>query len=125
MAITAILLPFAILLEVKDSSSLLSVNVTRLPKNDKFTNPNQTAVNDCLASGQGSYHLDTCKTFNSTDTRSTCFSSCCERCWCRTSHPTYLADLGKCVNLSELNSDVFGQGSNGRSSIRVDRAQIR
>ena len=116
--VCVLLLSLAIPLLAQIVSGLVSVNVTRLLKNDKFTNPNQTAVNNCRASGQG-YSYDTCKTFDSKDTRAACtsLSGCCESCQCGTGYPTYLAHLGKCVSLTELNWDVFGQGSNGRSGI--------
>lgn len=115
MKTIAILLLLVILLVAEGASSLPSVNVTRVLRNDKFTNPNQTAVEDCIR-GHASQYVDTCKSYDSiADTRALCYSACCENCWCRSAYPTYLAHLGKCANLSELNLDVFGQGSNGRS----------
>ena len=107
-----------VLLVVQNVSGWLGTNVTRVEKNDKFTNPNRTAVGDCRASGQSSL-LDTCKTFASTNTRAVCssFSSCCESCQCGSAYSTYLPHLRKCVNLAELTSDVFGQGSSGKSSV--------
>lgn len=100
-------------------NTVSSVNVTRLQKNDKFSNPNHTAVSSCLASGQLTSFVDSCKTFNSTDTRAKCSSSsiCCQSCQCEKDYPIYLVHLGKCVNLVELNSEVFGPGSTGRSSL--------
>ncbi len=112
------LLALAMLLLSAKVNSFSSVNVTRLQQNDKFTNPNHTAVSKCLASGQPSYFADSCKTFRSTDTRAKCLSSnsCCGSCECEDDYPIYLLHLGKCVNLQELNSDAFGQGSTGMSS---------
>ena len=106
----------AILIAVEIVSGLASVNVTRLAS-DTFTNPNRTAVGKCRSSSQGSSFQDTCKRFDSTDTRALCSShvQCCELCECQTGYPTYLPHLGKCLSLSELNVVVFGQGSNGRS----------
>lgn len=100
-------------------NSVSSVNVTRLQNNDKFSNPNNTAVSSCLASGQPTSFVDSCKTFYSTDTRAKCSSSsiCCVSCQCEKDYPIYLVHLGKCVNLVELNSGVFGPGSTGRSSL--------
>lgn len=118
MKTTITLLAVAILLLSAKVNSFSSVNVTRLQKNDKFTNPNHTAVSNCLAGGQSSSSVDSCKTFHSTDTRAKCSSSntCCASCQCEDDYPIYLVHLGKCVNLQELNSDVFGQGSTGMSS---------
>ena len=98
------------------ASTLLSTNVTRIQRKDKFTNPNRTAVKACLASGMPSSFLDSCDSVN---TQAECRNSrdCCESCQCKVGYPTYLAHLGKCVSLSELNSDVFGHGSIGRSFI--------
>lgn len=112
------LLTLALLVFTGIVSGLARVNVTRLLSNDKFTNPNQTAVNKCRSSGQGSSYLDICKRFDSTDTRAVCSSpgSCCEMCQCEANYATYLPHLGKCVSVSELNWDVFGQGSNGKLS---------
>lgn len=106
-----------ILIAVEIVSGSVSVNVTRLAKGDIFTNPNRTAVRKCHSSGQGSSYQETCKRFYLTDTRALCSSrvQCCELCECETGYPTYLPHVGKCVSLSELNADVFGQGSNGRS----------
>ena len=108
-----------VLLSEMVNSAVSSVNVTRLQKNDKFSNPNNTAVSSCLASGQPTLFVDSCKTFYSTDTRAKCSPSsiCCQSCQCEKDYPTYLFHLGKCVNLVELNSDVFGPGSTGRSSL--------
>ena len=101
------------------ASALLSTNITRIQSKDKFTNPNRTAVKVCLASGMSSSFPDSCVKFDSVNTQAECWNSrdCCESCQCKVGYPTYLAHLGKCVSLSELNSDVFGQGSIGRSLI--------
>ena len=101
------------------ASALLSTNITRIQSKDKFTNPNRTAVKACLASGKPSSFLDSCVKFDSVNTQAECWNSrdCCESCQCKVGYPTYLAHLGKCVSLSELNSDVFGHGSIGRSLI--------
>ena len=101
------------------ASALLSTNITRIQSKDKFTNPNRTAVKVCLASGMSSSFPDSCVKFDSVNTQAECWNSrdCCESCHCKVGYPTYLAHLGKCVNLSELNSDVFGHGSIGRSLI--------
>lgn len=101
------------------ASALLSTNVTRIQNKDKFTNPNRTAVKACLASGKSSSFPDSCVKFDSVNTQAECWTSrdCCESCRCKVGYPTYLAHLGKCVSLSELNSDVFGHGSTGRSLI--------
>ena len=114
-----LLLTLALLVFAEIVSSLAGVNVTRLLSNDKFTNPNQTAVNKCRSGGQGSSYLDVCKRFESTDTRAVCLASsgsCCEMCQCEENYATYLPHLGKCVSVSELNLDVFGQGSIGKLS---------
>ena len=113
-----LLLTLALLVLAEIVSGLARVNVTRLLSNDKFTNPNQTAVNKCRSSGQGSSYLDICKRFDSTNTRAVCSSpgSCCEICQCEPNYATYLPHLGKCVSVSKLNLDVFGQGSNGKLS---------
>ncbi|XP_078384670.1 uncharacterized protein LOC144667151 isoform X2 [Oculina patagonica] len=115
METTMTLLALAMLLLSAKVNSFSSVNVTRLQQNDKFTNPNHTAVSKCLASGQPSSFADSCKKFRSTDTRAKCLSSnsCCGSCECKDDYPIYLVHLGKCVNLQELNSDAFGQGSTG------------
>ena len=113
-----LLLPLALLVFAEIVSGLAQVNVTRLLSNDKFTNPNRTAVENCLSSGRGSSYPDICKRFDSADTRAVCSSlgSCCDMCRCEANHAIYLPHLGKCVSVSELNSDVFGQGSNGKLS---------
>ena len=119
MKATTSLLALAIVFLSEKVNSISSVNVTRLQDKDKFTNPNHTAVSSCLVSGHTSSFVDSCKTFYSTDTRAKCASSsnCCGSCQCDKDYPIYLAHLGKCVNLVELNSDVFGPGSTGRSSL--------
>ena len=101
------------------ASALLSTNITRIQSKDKFTNPNRTAVKVCLASGMSSSFPDSCVKFDSVNTQAECWNSrdCCESCQCKVGYPTYLAHLGKCVSLSEINSDVFGHGSIGRSLI--------
>ena len=105
-----------IILVLSENVDCLIVNVTRLEKNDKFTNPNCTAVSNCIAGGQSSY-FDSCRNFRSVDTRGNCSDSkpCCQWCQCKSDHPIYLFHLGKCVNLQELNTDNFGPGSIGRS----------
>jgi len=117
--VTTSLLAVVVVLLSGKVNSVSSVNVTRLQNNDRFTNPNHTAVSSCLASCLSSSFVDSCKTFQSTDTRAKCSSSscCCGSCQCEKDYPIYLAHLGKCVNLVELNSDVFGLGSTGRSSL--------
>ena len=102
------------------ASALLSTNITRIRSKDKFTNPNRTAVKVCLASGMSSSFPDSCVKFDSVNTQAECWNNsrdCCESCQCKEGYPTYLAHLGKCVSLSELNSDVFGHGSIGTSLI--------
>lgn len=101
------------------ASALLSTNITRTQGKDKFTNPNRTAVKACLASGMSSSFPDSCVKFDSVNTQAECWNSrdCCKSCQCKEGYPTYLAHLGKCVSLSELNSDVFGHGSIGTSLI--------
>ena len=118
MKVATSLLAGVIVLLSGKMNSASSVNVTRLQNNDRFTNPNHTAVSSCLAGGLLSSFVDSCKTFHSTDSRAKCSSSspCCRSCQCEKDHPIYLAHLGKCVNLVELNSDIFGPGSTGRSS---------
>ena len=115
------LLAVVIVLLLGKMNSASSVNVTRLKNNDRFTNPNHTAVSSCLAGGLSSSLVDSCKTFHSTDTRAKCSSSstCCGSCQCEKDHPTYLAHLEKCVSLVKLNSAVFGPGSTGRSSLCI------
>ena len=110
------LLAVVILLLSENASLLSAVNVTRLQESDKFTNPNRTAVSNCVTSGQSSFP-DSCRSFRSTDTRAACSNSnsCCQWCQCKDDYPIYLFHLGKCVNLSELNTDIFGQGSIGKS----------
>ena len=119
MKVTTTLLAVVIVLLSRKVNSVSSMNVTRLQNNDKFTNPNHTSVSSCLASGQSSSFVDSCKTFHSTNTRAKCSSSssCCGTCQCEMDYPIYLAHLGKCVNLLELNSDIFGTGSTGGSSL--------
>ena len=119
MKVTTSLLAVVVVLLSGKMNSASSVNVTRLQNNDKFTNPNHTAVSSCRASGLSSSFVDSCKTFHSTDTRAKCLSSssCCGSCQCEKDYPIYLAHLEKCVNLVELNSDIFGTGSTGRSSL--------
>ena len=121
----SVLFRLAILVSVAIAESmcgLLTTNVTRFQDKDKFTNPNRTAVKACHASGLGSASVDSCKKFNSFNTRAVCssLSSCCVSCQCDTDYPSYLPHLGKCVSLSELNLDVFGQRSNGRSYKLLD-----
>ena len=101
------------------ASALLSTNITRIQSKDKFTNPNRMAVKVCLASGMSSSFNDSCVKFDSVNTQAKCWTSrdCCESCQCKVGYPTYLAHLGKCVSLSELNLDVFGHGSIGTSLI--------
>ena len=119
MKATVLLLALVIVLLSGRMTSVSSVNVTRLQNNDKFTNPNHTAVYSCLASGQSSSFVDSCKTFHSTHTRAKCSSSstCCGSCQCEKDYPIYLAHLEKCVKIDEVNSDVFGPGSTGRSCL--------
>ena len=118
MSATTTLLALVIILS-GEVNALSGVNVTRLQNNDKFTNPNHTAVSSCLARGQASSFVDSCRTFHSTNTRAKCSSSstCCGSCQCEKDYPIYLAHLGKCVNLPELNSYVFRPGSTGRLSL--------
>ena len=118
METSTTLLALVVLLVSAEVNSFSSVNVTRLQKNDKFTNPNHTAVSNCLKGGQSATIGDSCRIFQSTDTRATCSSSniCCALCQCKDDYPIYLFHLGKCVNLQELNSDVLGQGSTGMSN---------
>ena len=127
MKSTVSLLALVIVLLSGRVNSVSSVNVTRLQNNDKFTNPNHTAVSSCLASGQSSSFVDSCKTFHSVNTRAKCLSSttCCGSCQCEKDYPIYLAHLGKCVNLDEVNSDVFGPGSTGRSSLTLSQISYR
>ena len=101
-----------IILVLLENMDCLIVNVTRLEENDKFTNPNRTAVSNCIAGGQSSY-FDSCRNFRSVDTRGNCSDSkpCCQWCQCKSDHPIYLFHSGKCVNLQELNTDIFGPGS--------------
>lgn len=119
MKATILLLALVMVLLSGKVNFVSGVNVTRLQTNDKFTNRNHTAVSRCLARSQSSWLVDSCKTFHSANTRAKCLSSttCCESCQCEKDYPMYLAHLGKCVNLDELNSDVFGPGSTGRSSL--------
>ena len=110
--------PSMILFAAGTVCALARINVTRSIKNDKFTNPNRTAVSKCHSSTKVS-SFDTCRTFGSMNTRAVCISSsrCCESCQCVSSYPSYLPHLSKCVSLSELNSDIFGPGSKGRSNL--------
>ena len=118
MKVTTSLLALVIVLLLGKVNYISSMNVTRL-QNDKFTNPNHTALSSCLASGQSSSFVDSCKTFHSANTRAKCLSSttCCGSCQCEKDYPIYLTHLRKCVNLDEVNSDIFGPGSTGRSSL--------
>ena len=123
MKLTTSLLALVMVLLSGKVNFISSLNVTRLQNGDKFTNPNHTAVSSCLASSQSSSSANSCNTFQSTNTRAKCSSSstCCGSCQCEKDYPIYLAHLEKCVNLDELNSDVFGPGSTGRSSLTLSQ----
>lgn len=112
---TNIMMLALVILVLSENVGSLTVNVTRLEKNDKFSNPNRTAVSNCIAGGQSS-HFDSCSSFRSVDTNGTCSDSkpCCPWCQCKDDHPVYMFHLGRCVNLQGLIADIFGQGSSGR-----------
>lgn len=104
-------------------SASASINVTRSSKSDTFTNPNHTAIDKCESGAKmpSRFAIDTCRTYGSVNTQAVCINRrlCCKHCRCLSGYPTYLAHLRKCVRLSQLRADVFGQGSKG-CSLRLE-----
>ena len=112
-----LLFPLIILFVGGAVSTSTNINVTRSTK-DIFTNPNHTAVDKCKSVAKMPPLFDACRMYGSVNTQAVCSKRglCCELCRCLPSYPNYLAHLRKCVNLSQLSADVFGQGSKGRSN---------
>ena len=113
-----LLLSFVIPFVAGAISASASINVTRSSKSDTFTNPNHTALDKCESGAKMPSFFDTCGTYGSVNTQAVCITSspCCKHCQCLSDYPTYLAHLRKCVSLSQLSDEVFGQGSKGRSN---------